>query len=132
MIFKNVCNLEHPKLQACESLAFACLQSSLLGALKVWCQCRDICLCLLAFSLVQNQLDFASCQNLMDFTSISMQTYDIPFSTKFNVDVTSGTVQEVADSVACPDTSIQCLLDIAAALPIATSNLCRYINSDLG
>ena len=32
------------QLQACESLAFACLQSSLLCALKVWCQCRDICL----------------------------------------------------------------------------------------
>ena len=89
------------QLQACESLAFACLQSSLLGALKVWCQCRDICLCLLAFSLVQNQLDSASCQNHMDFTSISMQTYDTPFSTKFNVDVTS--VQEVVDSFACPD-----------------------------
>ena len=91
------------QLQACESLAFACLQSSLLYALKVWCQSRDICLCLLAFSLVQNQLDSASCQNHMDFTSISMQTYDTPFSRKFNVDVTSGTVQEVVDSFACPD-----------------------------
>ena len=56
----------------------------------------------------------------MDFTSISMQTYDTPFSRKFTVDVTSGTAQEVVDSIACPDRRIQCLLDIAAALPIAT------------
>ena len=78
--------------------------------------------CLLAFSLVQNQLDSASCQNHMDFTSISMQTYDTPFSRKFNViDVTSGTVKEVVDSLAGPDRSMQCLLDIAAVLPIATS-----------
>ena len=35
---------DQEQLQACESLAFACLQASLLCALKVWCQCRDICL----------------------------------------------------------------------------------------
>ena len=38
------CYSNQEQLQACESLAFACLQSSLLCALKVWCQCRDICL----------------------------------------------------------------------------------------